>query len=100
MRMSRAALTLLTAIYLAMGTCVPARADPERDGAGRGRYSYGGHPREGEYKESDRDGPCKVEREQKKRRQLTRKSASASCKGNGDGHLPSHRGRKLRGKVL
>jgi hypothetical protein len=94
MRMSRAALTLLTAIYLATGTCVPALADPERDGAGRGRYSYGGHHREGEYKESYWDGPCKVEREQKSDGAY---KEERECKGTGDGPY-RHRGREYEEK--
>jgi len=88
MRMLRIALTLLTAMCLATSAWVPVLADTGRDERGPGRYRDRAQHRGGEYKESYRDGPCKVEREQKDDGSY---KEQRECKGVRDGPY-RHRG--------
>jgi hypothetical protein len=66
MRVSRSALVLLTAMSLVTGACVPVHADSVRGERDHGWSRHRDHDRVSEYKESYREGPCKVEREQKR----------------------------------
>jgi len=64
-KMQRRAPMLVTAMCLVTCACVPLLADTGRDEGAHGRPRDRSQHRAGEYKESYRDGPCKVEREQK-----------------------------------
>ena len=80
MRIQQAALMLVTVMCLVTFGCAPVIADPGRDE--RGRSSDRRPHRDGEYKESYRDGPCKVEREQKRDGSY---KEERECKGARDG---------------